>query len=149
MEAFDRSRNRAESVPEYWWHEAEDMWSDAKGAIAAGLSRKTCCNLLHATIERALKALIAERRPLTDEDRGHGLMRLAKKAGVYDGLSPKFRQYLVFCSNLHSTATYPRGDAESQLWYDDGAYKALIVTTGQFYAYLRERSATIGDGSER
>ena len=87
--------------PEYWWRESNDMFDDARKAIQAGLTRKSVCNFLHGSIERALKAILAEQGELTDGDRSHSLVALATKAGLLETLPEPVRLYIFEASTLH------------------------------------------------
>ena len=131
--------------PEYWWGEADDMFSDAKKAVSAGLTRKTVCNLLHGSIERELKALLNEQGRLTDGDRTHSLVALANRAGLMGSLPVDMRLYLHETSSLHSDASYPRADLQFHIWYDDANYKAYIIMSGRTYRYLRGKRGKGGD----
>ena len=131
--------------PEYWWRESIDMFEDARKAIRAGLTRKSVCNFLHGSIERALKAILAERGELTDADRSHSLVALATKAGLLETLPESARLYIFEASTLHYEATYPNEDAQSHIWCDNANYKAFLATSGKVHALLMAMRGKAGE----
>ena len=132
-------RNSEEQNPEYWWREAHDVLIDALIGASAGQSRKTICNLLHASLERSLKALFVEKTGGKPPET-HLLTELAETTGTFTSLSDEERRCLIKMSKMHSTASYPKGDEQSQIWYDDGMFKLLVATTKSIYDKLYGRS---------
>lgn len=134
--------------PEYWWREAEDMWRDAGILARNGGSRKAVCNFCHGTIERALKAVLAQEGKLSDADKRHGLRSLARDAGVFDGLEPRLKDFVSAASGLHSMATYPEREIQDQIWHDGAYYSIILRNTKEVYELLLEKRFERGEDAE-
>lgn len=147
-ELKDRYYDKIVAEPDYWWAQAEIQWQDARKLLEAGGSRQTVCNLCHGTLERALKALLAEQGNLSDSDKRHGLVSLCRNAGILDKLDVKSKGFVHNISDMHTAATYPDEVAENNLWNNDDAYQAIIIRTAELYRLiLNEKGKTNGEGA--
>lgn len=121
---------------DYWWREAKDKYEDAMRLLKAGGTRKCVLNLCHGAIERALKAILAQKGLLSDKDRSHPLWHLAAKAGIKDELDEELRSYLTKASTLHSRTSYPDENEHLSPWSNDLYYSEILAGTAKMYRYL-------------
>lgn len=126
--------------PRYWWKESARFWDDARKSIKGNCSRELSCDLLNGAIERALKALLAEKGSLTEREQKHGLTYLCRVAGLTDRLPSNLREYVETTSGLHSAATYPGEFSDFEIWCNDDNFKWLLIESKNMYDYLRSLS---------
>jgi HEPN domain-containing protein len=90
------------------------------------------------TLEKALKAVIAEKLEDGFPPRVHNLIDLARKAGISGGLTPKQDLLLDELSGLYATSRYPDATGFT-LPSDKQQTERILSRTGDLLAWIKKQ----------
>ena len=144
---FSPNSSSVQNNPSYWWKEADACFTMVRMLLDKDSmpARQTVCDKCHGMLERAAKAILAEKGILTD-DKSHNIRRLLMQSGEFDRLSLYQKGFISEISNLHVVATYPDEVKEARIWYDDESYQAIVLNCLAIYRELVKRKGSYGQG---
>lgn len=118
---------RMETDPGYWWFQAHKYRKAVAQMINCNGDKDIIVLLSVDALERAIKAVLAEKKLIDDECDTHSLIFLTKeKSSLYDEFNETQKSLILNCTRLHSDSSYPPKAKEYSLWYDEDTFVMIV-----------------------
>ncbi len=95
--------------------------------------------MCHLTIEKALKAIIANIDEEQNPPRIHHLVKLARTAKIYDSLSEEQKSLLEKLMPLHIEARYSPYKDNIAMQLDEAKSKKILEETGELLCWIKKQ----------
>jgi len=122
---------------QYWLDLADYDLETGRAMLASGRLLYVAF-MCHQTVEKALKALYADRRRATPP-RIHGLVALAQKAGAHAEMSPAQQDCLEALDPMNIECRYPAEKGKLLAALTPASCGTMLAETEELLAWLRQK----------